>query len=99
MAVNTRQVTQYEIFRLYDVVKVKVGTTQEKGLKVPVTRDERVEVAIFDDESLLKAALKALKTPKENHVEWVSVGEWVEYEPAQNRFSLPFNPENIYELD
>lgn len=96
MAQKTRQVTQYEIYRLYEVVRVKVGTTQEKGKKVPVTRDERVEVAIFDDETLLKATIKTLVTDrdgiKENHVEWEAVPEWVEYEPEQSRFSLPINP-------
>lgn len=89
MAQETRDIKQYKVFTLYELVEVVVGKNAKTGDR---TQNKRLAVAMFDDMELL-ATYQHEQKKSEGHKEYEVVEDWVEYKPEQSRFSLPLNPE------
>lgn len=89
MAKNTRQVTQYEIYTLYETVEKTRGKDDAGN---PITYEVRVPVAIFDDIELLTAFSAARAANVGDSYDNDYASDWREIEPAADQFSLPFNP-------
>lgn len=85
MAKETRNVKQYKIFELTQVV---IG--EKRGNEQPPL-ESYVPIAIFDDQELLNAYLTA-RYEHEPAFKSSIREEWREIEPTANGFSLPFNP-------
>ena len=89
MAKETRDIKQYKVFTLYELVEVVIAKNAKTGEK---TQDKRLAVAMFDDAELLGVYQHEQKK-SEGHKAYEVVEDWVEYQPEQSRFSLPLNPE------
>ena len=89
MAQETRDIKQYKVFTLYELVEVVIAKNAKTGEK---TQDKRLAVGIFDDAKLLATYQKEQKK-SEGHKSYEVNEDWVEYQPEQSRFSLPLNPE------
>lgn len=85
---ETRDTKQYKIYTLHANVEVVIGKKDDKE----VTRTDRVPVAVFDDKELCDTFQAENSAKLKGQVGFEVVEDWVEYEPAADRFSLPFNP-------
>lgn len=86
MAKKTRSVKHYEIYTVIEMVDTKEPIPGDEKHN----RIEQVPVAIFDDNDAAKAAVKKVKDRS-----FEIAPRWVEIEPAQENYSLPFNPKSL----
>lgn len=88
---ETRKQDQFKIYTLHANVDIVLGKKDDKE----VTRTDRVPVAVFDDNKLLKTYVDKTTILFDRHKSYEVVEDWVEYKPVADKFSLPFNPAPI----